>query len=112
MRRRVKDLAFALKIPKKALLEISAELDSGEKDFYRNWDEPKTDEKGQQRVENGIPLTRPINAPVFRLKKIQSQLLRQVLYTLHLPDYFFGGIKNKDAVLNARHHQGNKYFFP
>ena len=111
MKRRVKDLAFALKIPKKVLLEISAQLDSSEKDLYRNWNEPKTDENGQQRIENGVLLTRPINAPIFRLKQIQSLLLRQILYNLHLPDYFFGGIKTKDAVLNARHHQGNKYFF-
>lgn len=111
MRRRVKDLAFDLKIPAKALLEVATELNTNEKEFYRNWDEPKTDEKGQPRIENGVPLTRPINAPIYRLKKVQSRILREVLYSLQLPAYFFGGIKNKDAVLNARYHQGNKYFF-
>lgn len=111
MRRRVKDLAFALKIPAKVLLEVAAELNTNEKEYYRNWDEPKTDEKGQPRIEDGVPLTRPINAPIYRLKKVQSRILRDVLYSLQLPDYFFGGIKNKDAVLNARYHQGNKYFF-
>ena len=111
MKKRIKDLAFALKIEKEKLLEIAAELDINEKEFYKNWDEPKTDEKGQPRFENGQLLTRPINAPINRLKIIQSKILHNVLYKLNLPKYFFGGLKNKDAVLNARFHQGNKYFF-
>lgn len=111
MRKRVKDLAYTLKIDKKKLLEISSLLTLNEKGFYRNWDEPKTDEKGNPRIENGIPLTRPINAPVQELKDIQSKILHKVLYKLKLPEYFFGGLKGKDAVLNARYHQGNKYFF-
>ncbi|OIQ19315.1 MAG: hypothetical protein BM557_06320 [Flavobacterium sp. MedPE-SWcel] len=111
MRKRIKDLAYTLKINKKNLLELSASLDKNESSFYKNWDEPKTDEKGQPRIENGVVLTRPINAPVNKLKYIQSQLLNNVLYKLKIPEYFFGGIKKKDGVLNARHHQGNKYFF-
>lgn len=111
MRKRVKDLAYTLKIDKKKLLEISSLLTLNEKGFYRNWDEPKTDEKGNPRIENGIPLTRPINAPVKELKDIQSKILHRVLYKLQLPGYFFGGLKGKDAVLNGRYHQGNKYFF-
>jgi RNA-directed DNA polymerase len=110
MKRRIKDLAFTLKIPKKSLIDISEAVDAEEKIFYRNWSEPKTDKNGQNRIENGILLTRTINAPVYRLKQIQSQLLRQVLYKLNLPDYFYGGVKDKDAVLNGRHHQGNKHF--
>lgn len=111
MKKRLKDLAYALKIDKSLLLKLSFSLDINESKFYRNWDEPKTDEKGQPRFENGQPLTRPINAPVTKLKLVQSRLLNNVLYKLKLPEYFFGGLKKKDAVLNARYHQGNKYFF-
>lgn len=111
MKKRIKDLAFALKIPKESLIILSSSLDINESRLYRNWDEPKTDEQGKPRFENGVALTRPINAPIKRLKDVQSQLLIKVLYTLGLPEYFFGGLKGKDAVLNARYHQGNKYFF-
>lgn len=111
MRARIKDLAYALKVDKKDLIQLVAELDIEDSKFYRNWDEPKTDEKGLPRYENGIALTRPINAPIKKLKHIQSLLLHNVLYKLVLPKYFFGGLKNKDAVLNSRHHQGNKFFF-
>lgn len=111
MKKRIKDLAYALKIDKDRLLKLSSSIDVDEGKFYRNWDEPKTDEKGQPRFENGMLLTRPINAPVNQLKYVQSQLLKNVFCKLNLPEYFFGGIKKKDAVLNARYHQGNKYFF-
>lgn len=111
MKKRIKDFAFALKLDKTLLLKISKLLDSDETKFYRNWNEPKTDEKGQPRFENGVALTRPINAPTKELKYIQSRILNLVLYQINLPEYFFGGLKKKDAVLNARHHQGNKYFF-
>lgn len=111
MKKRVKDLAYTLKIDKGLLLKLSSSLDSNESSFYKNWDEPKTDEKGQPRFENGKPLTRPINAPINKLKFVQSSLLNNVLYKLKLPEYFFGGLKKKDSVLNARYHQGNKYFF-
>lgn len=111
MKRRVKDLCYTMKINKELLIGISNSLDEREGSFYKQWDEPKTDEKGQPRFENGVMLTRPINAPVKELKFIQAKLLKEVLYKLKLPDYFFGGLKNKDAVLNARCHQGNKFFF-
>ena len=111
MKKRIKDLSFKLKIKKKFLQKLESEIDAKESDFYRNWDEPKTDEKGLPRIENGIELSRPINAPIDKLKYVQSQLLKEVLYEINLPEYFFGGLKKKDAVLNARYHQGNKYFF-
>lgn len=111
MKTRIKDLSFRLRIRKKFLLKLVSALEENESDFYRNWNEPKTDEKGLPRIENGIALTRPINAPVNKLKFVQSQILNEVLYQIKLPDYFFGGLKKKDAVLNARYHQGNKYFF-
>jgi RNA-directed DNA polymerase len=111
MKKRIKDLAYTLKIDKDLLLKLSSSIDLDESKFYRNWDEPKTDEQKQPRFENGVALTRPINAPVKKLKDVQSKLLLNVLYKITLPEYFFGGIKKKDAVLNGRFHQGNKYFF-
>ncbi|WP_026450514.1 reverse transcriptase family protein [Aequorivita capsosiphonis] len=111
MKKRIKDLAFTLKIDKDFLLNLSSSIDSNESNFYRNWNEPKTDHNKQPRFENGVALTRPINAPIKKLKDVQSNLLTNVLYKIKLPEYFFGGLKNKDAVLNARIHQGNKYFF-
>ena len=111
MKTRIKDLAYTLKVDKNYLIQLTKELDIDESKFYKNWDEPKTDEKGLPRYENGIALTRPINAPIKKLKHLQSLLLQNVLYKFVLPQYFFGGLKKKDAVLNARHHQGNKFFF-
>lgn len=112
MKTRIKDLAYTLKVDKKYLVQLANDIDADESKFYNNWDEPKTDDKGLPRCdENGVVLTRPINAPVKKLKYIQSLLLQNVLYKLTLPEYFYGGLKKKDAVLNGRHHQGNKYFF-
>lgn len=111
MKTRIKDLAYILKVDKSYLIDLASDLDVEESKFYKNWDEPKTDEQGLPRFENGVALTRPINAPVTKLKSVQSQILNTVLYKLNLPDYFYGGLKKKDAVLNARHHQGNKFFF-
>lgn len=94
------------------MLELAVSLDNNELSYFRNWDEPKTDSEGKPRFDdNGKPLTRPINAPITRLKKLQRRILTHALYPLGLPEYYFGGIKGKDAVLNARYHQGNKYFF-
>lgn len=111
MKKRIKDLAFALKVKKEELLDISLNLDSNEDAYYRVWDEPKTDEYGKPKYKDGILQTRPINAPIKELKVLQSKILNHVLYSFKLPEYFFGGIKGKDAVLNARFHQGNKFFF-
>ena len=112
MRKRIKDLSYALRIPKEDLILISEKLDLNESYFYKNWEEPKTDEKGNRRFdEKGVLLTRPINAPVDSLKRIQKRILENIFYKLSLPEYYFGGIKGKDAVLNSRYHQGNKFFF-
>jgi len=104
-------LAFALKLQKEELIKIASNLDSNETIFYKSWDEPKTDEYGNPKYKDGVLQTRPINAPIDKLKSIQSKILIKVLSTIRLPVYFYGGIKGTDAVKNARFHQGNKYFF-
>ena len=111
MKKRVKDLAYSLKLSKNKITELCSALTLNEKGFYRNWEEPKTDENGNPRYEKGILLTRPISAPVKELKDIQTSILHKILYKIKLPDYFFGGLKGKDAVMNGRYHQGNKFFF-
>lgn len=111
MKTRIKDLAYALHCKKDVLINIALKLDSNENSFYRAWDEPKKDEYGKPKLKDGVLQTRPINAPIKELKVLQSKILNKVLYTNKLPEYFFGGIKGKDAVTNARVHQGNKYFF-
>lgn len=111
MKKRIKDFAYAVKVNKEELLKISLKLDSDENSFYRTWDEAKKDEFGKPKYKEGLLQTRPINAPIKELKEIQSKILNKVLYSFKLPEYFFGGIKGKDAVLNARFHQGNKFFF-
>lgn len=110
MKKRIKDLAFVLKVDVQTLVDLSNALNANEDSFYRSWDEPKTDERGNRRYKNGVLLTRPINAPIFELKRVQRKILRNVLYKIELPQNYFGGVKKKDAVLNARYHQGNKYF--
>ena len=66
-------------------------LDEDDSKFYRNWNQAKTDSRKQPRYENGVLLTRPINAPVVKLKSVQSKILRNVLAKIKLPEYFFGG---------------------
>lgn len=111
MKKRIKDFAFAINVDKEKLLKVAAKLDVDENNLYKTWDEPKTDEYGNPKYKDGILQTRPINAPTKSLKELQSKILKKVLYSFKLPTFFFGGIKGKDAVLNARLHQGNKYFF-
>jgi RNA-directed DNA polymerase len=111
MKKRLKDLAFSLNIPLVDLVTLTEELDNDSKKFYSQWDEPKTDEFGQPKLIDGILQTRPINAPSYKLKKTQSKILTHCFYKMGLPPYFFAGAKGKDAVKNARYHQGNKYFF-
>jgi len=111
MRKRIKDLAFQIKVKKETLLDICDKLDINESNFYKSWNEPKKDPyKNPLKDSEGNIKTRPINAPIKPLKKIQSKILKNVLYRIELPKNFFGGLKGKDAVLNSKFHQGNKFF--
>lgn len=66
--------------------------------------QPKTDKDGN--VKN-----RKINAPVTELKKLQANIRDYLNTIVTLPAYFYGGVKKKDNIQNARFHQGNRYFF-
>ena len=111
MRKRVKDLAYKIQVQKEHLTNLCDQLDLDEQKMYSQWEKPKTDSYGNVRIKNGVVQMRTINAPCDSLKAVQSKLLHKVLYEIPLPKYFFGGVKGKDAVKNARIHQGNKYFF-
>ena len=77
MRKRIKDLAFQIKVKKETLLDICDKLDINESNFYKSWNEPKKDPyKNPLKDSEGNIKTRPINAPIKPLKKIQSKILK------------------------------------
>lgn len=104
-------MAFALKVSVKELKALFEILEKNESKLYKQWNEPKKDSSGNDKIINGVLQTRPINAPIERLKLIQSKILLVLSSNFPLSNYFFGGVKGKDAVLNGRFHQGNKFFF-
>ena len=60
---------------------------------------------------NGNIKKRTINSSKGDLKNIQSRIYRFLLSNISLPNFFYGGVKGKNNILNARFHQGNKYIF-
>ena len=111
MKSKIKDFAFALKVPSNELGSLFNSILEDESAFYKQWDEVKKDKSGNPKIKDGVIQTRPINAPVEKLKLIQSKILRLLSANFPLPEYFFGGVKGRDAVKNGRFHQGNKFFF-
>lgn len=111
MKKRIKDLAYTLKLPVEFVNGYVDGLTRNEKKFYREWDKPKKDKAKQPVIKDGLLQYRRITAPCYGLKLIQRRILRNALYKLEIPLYIYGGVPAKDAVLNARYHQGNKYFF-
>lgn len=111
MKSRVKDLAYALKVPLTELKTLYVAIEKDDSKFYKQWNEVKKDKLGNPKLKDGIVQTRPINAPIEKLKLIQSKIHSILRSYFPLPSYFFGGIKGKDAVMNARFHQGNKFVF-
>lgn len=110
MRKRVKDLAYTIGVHQRILTKLATSLDKDEFKSYRSWEEQKYNTDGSPKIKNGAPETRSFDAPKGELKFVQRRLLHRALCKIKLPDYFYGGVKGKDGVLNARFHQGNKYF--
>jgi len=80
--------------------------------FYYLISNPKLDKKGIQLIDkNGKPRTRDLYPSLRLLKTVQKRIHVQLLKTIKLPDYAFGGIAKRDNILNAKMHQGNKFFF-
>ncbi|UZD21151.1 reverse transcriptase family protein [Algoriphagus halophytocola] len=111
MKRKTKDFAYAIKVQRNELKLLFDSIEEDETRFYKQWNEVKKDKSGNPKIKDGVIQTRPINAPIDRLKQIQSKILWILRSNFPLPDYFFGGVKGKDAVKNGRFHQGNKFFF-
>lgn len=79
--------------------------------YYLN-STPKLDKQGNQLYDKyNRPRSRDIYPAVGKLKVIQKSILTKLLSCIKLPDYAFGGVKKRDNILNAKSHQGNKFFF-
>jgi len=55
--------------------------------------------------------TRDLYPSLHLLKTVQRGIHKNILKRIKLPEYAFGGIEKRDNILNAKMHQGNKYFF-
>jgi RNA-directed DNA polymerase len=60
---------------------------------------------------DGSVKERRIEPSVGLLKKVQKRLNRHFQASYPFPEYVMGGLKRKDSILNAKFHQGGKYFF-
>lgn len=66
----------------------------------------------QKKVRSdGSVKERRIEPSVGLLKKVQKRLNRHIQDSYPFPEYVMGGLRGKDSILNAKYHQGNKYFF-
>lgn len=102
-------LLHIIKVDSNRLEYILTHLD----EFYYSFDKPKVDKLtgNPKRDGAGNIKTRTINSSKGDLKSIQSRIYRFLLSNISLPKYFYGGVKGKNNILNARYHQGNKYIF-
>jgi len=105
----IKYLTFVLKTSISDLEEIIEHID----EYYVSWDKPKRNkETGDVLVDgDGNTIIRQLNTTKKGLKKIQNRLYRFLISKIKTPQYAFGGIPKRDNVLNAKHHQGNKFIF-
>ena len=81
--------------------------------YYYLISNPKINKKtGLQFIDKlGKPRTRDLYPSKGILKDIQVKLYHRILKPIKLPSYAFGGIEKRDNILNAKTHQGNKFFF-
>lgn len=102
-------LLYVIKIESNRLDYILAHLD----EFYYSFDKAKIDKlTGKPKKDgDGNIKKRTINSSKGELKIIQSRIYKFLLSNISLPKYFYGGVKGKNNILNARYHQGNKYIF-
>jgi RNA-directed DNA polymerase len=80
--------------------------------FYYLISNPKLGKDGVQLKDKyGKARTRDLYPSITFLKTVQRGIYRNILKRIKLPKYAFGGIERRDNILNAKMHQGNKYFF-
>jgi RNA-directed DNA polymerase len=98
-----------LGVSERQMNELIGRLD----DYYYLISNPKLNKKtGEQLLDkHGKPRTRDLYPSVLLLKKVQRSINRSLLKTIKLPEYAFGGVEKRDNILNAKMHQGNKFFF-
>lgn len=105
------DVPKLLKILHITQKELDHLLDNIDR-FYYLISNPKLDKKGIQLIDkNGKPRTRDLYPSLRLMKAVQKRIHVQLLKTIKLPDYAFGGVAKRDNILNAKMHQGNKFFF-
>ena len=102
-------LLHIIKVSSERLDYILTHLD----EFYYSFDKIKMDKlTGKPKLDgDGNVKKRTINSSKGDLKIIQSRIYKFLLSNITLPDFFYGGVKKKNNILNARFHQGNKYIF-
>lgn len=102
-------LLHIIKVDSNRLEYILTHLD----EFYYSFDKPKFDKLTGKPKRDGVGniKKRIINSSKGDLKSIQSRIYNFLLSNISLPKYFYGGVKGKNNILNARYHQGNKYIF-
>ena len=86
--------------------------------FYIEYQKPKRDKNGAKRLNKpqyqeryGKYWSRTINPPHEELKNIQKCINGYLVNNIPMPDFAFGGVKEKDNILNAKQHKGQKYVF-
>lgn len=103
-----KHLAYSLKVEKEELSEIVLSIDK----YYYEKKELKYNNDGNiKKDSNGNVKVRVLRPSLKRLKIIQKRILNNILLDLSLPEYIYGGVKNRDNIKNASFHKGKKYIF-
>jgi RNA-directed DNA polymerase len=101
-------LCQILKVKPKELNYLVDNIDM----FYYLISNPKLGKDGVQlKDKNGNLRTRDLYPSIALLKNVQRGIYRNVLKRIKLPSYAFGGIERRDNILNAKMHQGSKFFF-
>jgi len=104
----INKLCRILQISQKELNHLLDNIDK----YYYLISNPKLDKTGKPLIgKNGKPRTRDLYPSVKLLKDVQKRIYNNLLKKIKLPDYAFGGIAKRDNILNAKMHQGNKFFF-
>ncbi|PAU95402.1 hypothetical protein CK503_04185 [Aliifodinibius salipaludis] len=99
-------LAFLLSYKLSKLKSIASKAH----EYYYEDKEPKTDDDGNVRKENGDIVYRILHPSRGVLKHIQKRIQKVIFRELEFPDNIQGGIKGKSNITNAELHKGHKYF--
>jgi RNA-directed DNA polymerase len=104
----IKHLCYILKTDINTIQNIIDNINA----YYISWEKKKLDKDTNLPVlVNRKPKIRQLNSTKIELKKIQKRIYKYLLTNIELPEYAYGGVHQKDNVLNAKQHQGNKYIF-